>query len=313
MHNETTKAMYDFYKLEDKNDFFPAYLYLKYIQHFIYYVVKSLGIPTKELPYELGEGLEEMMGAYYQQIAEAGDSADTSIYHAKVLKLKDAVKLFTQKENLNIPVSETVVPFKLARDIVLNNPESVSVGTCPCRMVSENPCLEEPMEVCLFVGDPFAAFLRDQNQKFRKGSQEEAVKILEESHKKGFVHTAWFKKDLGNSFAMICNCCSCCCLGIKMWNLLEGTVPILAPSGFVAWVDDNECVGCQTCIDQNACHFNAISMDDNQEKAIISFDKCMGCGVCEDVCPNGAIHLKKDTAKGEPLDIEKLKQQQQSS
>ena len=49
MHNESTKALYEFYKLEDKNDFFPAYLYLKYIQHFICYVVKSLGIPTKEL------------------------------------------------------------------------------------------------------------------------------------------------------------------------------------------------------------------------------------------------------------------------
>ena len=44
MHNETTKALYEFYKLEDKNDFFPAYLYLKYIQHFIYHVVKSLDI-----------------------------------------------------------------------------------------------------------------------------------------------------------------------------------------------------------------------------------------------------------------------------
>ena len=29
MHNETTKALYEFYELEDKNDFFPAYLYLK--------------------------------------------------------------------------------------------------------------------------------------------------------------------------------------------------------------------------------------------------------------------------------------------
>ena len=311
MHNETTKALYEFYELEDKNDFFPAYLYLKYIQHFIYYVVKSLGIPTKELPYELGEGLDEMIGAYYQQIADAGNSAETSVYNAKVVKLQDAIKLFTQKHDINIPVSETVVPFKQAKHIIMNNPESVSVGTCPCRMVSQAPCLEEPMEVCLFVGDPFAAFLRDQNQKFRKSSQEEAVKILEDCHQRGLVHTAWFKKDLGNSFAMICNCCECCCLGIRMWNLLDGSVPILAPSGYVAEVNE-ACIACGTCIEEKACHFHAIRLEEGEETAQIDFDKCMGCGVCENVCPEGAIHLRREPSKGDPLDIEVLKEQQKA-
>ena len=69
------------------------------------------------------------MGAYYQQIAEAGNDAATSIYNAKVIQLKDAVKLFTQKHDLNIPISETVVPFKNARNIIMNNPESISIGT----------------------------------------------------------------------------------------------------------------------------------------------------------------------------------------
>ncbi|NQT71261.1 MAG: 4Fe-4S binding protein [Chloroflexi bacterium] len=305
MHKESTKALYDFYKLEDKNDFFPAYLYLKYLQHFVDYVVKSLGIPTRDLPHELGDGLDEMMGAYYQQIADAGATADTSIYNAKVVKLHDAVKLFSQKENINIPISETVVPFKQAKHIIMNNPESVSIGTCACRSVSENPCLEEPMEVCLFVGDPFAAFIRDQNQMFRAGTQEEAIKILEDCHEKGFVHTAWFKKDLGSSFAMICNCCSCCCLGIRMWNLLEGTVPILASSGYVAEISE-DCVGCGICVDEHACHFNAISMNEEGDKAVISYDKCMGCGVCEGVCPDGSISMKRDAAKGEPLDLDEL-------
>jgi NAD-dependent dihydropyrimidine dehydrogenase PreA subunit len=308
MHNETTKALYDFYKLEDKNDFFPAYLYLKYLQHFICHVVKQLGIPTRELPYELGDGLDDMIDAYYQQIAEAGNSADTSIYNAKVVQLHDAIKLFTQKHDINIPLSETVVPFKQAKHIIMNNPQSVSVGTCPCRMVSPNPCLEEPMEVCLFVGDPFAAFLRDHNQKFRKSSQEEAVRILEDCHRKGLVHTAWFKKDLGSSFAMICNCCQCCCLGIRMWNLLEGTVPILAPSGYLAEVTD-ACVACGTCVDQKACHFHAIRLEKDGGSALIDPAKCMGCGVCEDVCPNGAIRMRREPSKGEPLDIEVLKAQ----
>jgi ferredoxin len=34
----------------------------------------------------------------------------------------------------------------------------------------------------------------------------------------------------------------------------------------------------------------------------------MGCGVCVDVCPVGAISLERDPSKGEPLDIDVLAQ-----
>ena len=90
-----------------------------------------------------------------------------------------------------------------------------------------------------------------------------------------------------------------------MWNLLEGTIPILAPSGYVAETSD-DCVGCETCVDEHFCHFDAISMNEEDDKSIINFDKCMGCGVCEDKCPNGAISLRREPSKGEPLDLDEL-------
>lgn len=92
-----------------------------------------------------------------------------------------------------------------------------------------------------------------------------------------------------------------------MWNLLEGAIPFLAASGYVAEVKD-DCNACAACAD-GTCQFNAISMDENKQKAVIDQAKCMGCGVCEDKCPIRAISLRREPAKGEPLDVEELKGQ----
>ena len=37
--------------------------------------------------------------------------------------------------------------------------------------------------------------------------------------------------------------------------------------------------------------------------AIIDQDICMGCGVCVELCPNGAVSLVRDSSRGEPLEI----------
>jgi ferredoxin len=155
------------------------------------------------------------------------------------------------------------------------------------------------------VGDPQSAFLAELNPKFRRIDQEEGIKILEDAHERGFVHCAYFKKDFARRFIAICNCCSCCCLGMKTWNLFGEDVPILAPSGYVSEVSE-ECVGCGDCVD--ACGFSALSMDDDGEKAVVDNKKCMGCGVCEDKCPTEAISLRRDPSKGEPLDLAELMQ-----
>lgn len=304
MHHELTKALYDSYPLADKNDFFPAYLYMKYIENFIYYAFQSSGLPVKEPREKVPEDIDEMLKYYVQQIGESAVSSETNIYHGKVVKLQDAIKLITQKQDLQLSLPEKVMPYKLAREVVLKSNGALAVGTCVCRSLSQKPCLPPPQEVCLFVGDPFASFIAEENPLFRRISQEEAIHILEDVHKKGFVHTAYFKKEMGNRFMAICNCCSCCCVGIRMWNLLGGVVPIIAPSGYLAVISD-ECNACASCAD-GTCKFNAITLDDGAGKAVINEAKCMGCGVCVDVCPIGAISLRREPSKGEPLDLGEL-------
>jgi NAD-dependent dihydropyrimidine dehydrogenase PreA subunit len=61
-------------------------------------------------------------------------------------------------------------------------------------------------------------------------------------------------------------------------------------------------VACATCVE--ACPLSALSIDGDW--AVVNWDKCLGCGVCEGQCPNSAITLVRDENKGEPLDVRAL-------
>ena len=112
---------------------------------------------------------------------------------------------------------------------------------------------------------------------------------------------------MGNRFFAICNCCSCCCGGIKIQNMFaDGFLPYshVAPSGYVADVGE-DCTACGEC--EALCQFNAISLSEEAEKAAVDFDKCMGCGVCESICPVDAVTLRIEPKKGGILDLDALK------
>ncbi|MGQ9664852.1 MAG: hydrogenase iron-sulfur subunit [bacterium] len=61
----------------------------------------------------------------------------------------------------------------------------------------------------------------------------------------------------------------------------------------VAYVNDDNCSLCRTCI--SVCPYNAIYIEN--EKIRVREDLCMGCGVCTSACPAAANWLEKFTAK----------------
>ena len=222
--------------------------------------------------------------------------ADT--YHGKVLSLNHAEQLVTLDREICIENLEKIIPYSMAKDIILKNPDHIAVIQCPCRKSKQNPC--EPLDVCLIIGEPFAGFVVEHHPDRSKWiSQDEALKIIREEHKRGHVHHAFFKDAMLERFYAICNCCSCCCGAMHGHR---NQIPMLASSGYTAKIDAQKCEVCHTCI-QN-CPFDAIS--EKSGKIMIDFNNCMGCGICVSKCPNNSIKLQSCPEKGEPLDIKQL-------
>ena len=219
--------------------------------------------------------------------------ADT--YHGKVLPLSGATQLVTVNQNIHLTELEKIIPYALAHDIILRDPDHIVVMDCPCRLTRPHPCL--PLDVCIVVGEPFASFYAEHHPEHSRWiTPQEAVEILRAEDARGHVHHAFFKDAMLSRFYVICNCCACCCGAMQVQR--EG-VPMLASSGYVARLDLLRCVGCGQCA--AACPFQALSLQGGQ----IQVDKaaCMGCGVCLGRCPREALALVRDASKGEPLEL----------
>jgi len=219
-------------------------------------------------------------------------------YHSKVLTPELAQAIITNEHEIPLQDLEQIIPYPMARNLVLNGPPDVAVYECCCRHARENPC--QPTQVCMVIGQPFVDFSMEHNpESTRRLTQSEALELLNAEHERGHVHTAWFKDACLDRFYAICNCCKCCCGGIEA--MVKYGIPMLASSGYVAQVDETRCKGCTIC--EKACPFGAIQRN---ETAVVNWDVCMGCGVCVGQCPNEAISLVRDEKKGTPLDVRLL-------
>ncbi len=303
----STKAYWQQAKDKEGFSFFDrlhGYIYARWIYLYIglasgrHPLTKKLGPPIAKF----GTKLILLFGKKQNTPEEAASKkaritfADT--YHGKVLPLESAKEMVMVKEDINMPDLEKVIPYNSAREIVLQNPDHIVVMDCPCRVAQENPCA--PIDVCLVIGEPFASFVTEHHpERSRWITPDEAVDIIQAEEDRGHVHHAFFKDAMLGRFYAICNCCSCCCAAI---NAHHNGTPMLASSGYVAQVDEDECVACGVCAD--VCQFDALALGDDA----ITVDRaaCMGCGVCVSHCPQDALSLLRDLTKGEPLEIHAL-------
>jgi len=220
-------------------------------------------------------------------------------YHGKVLTPELAAELIMLDHDIDARDLEQIIPYSMARNVVLQSPLNITLYECACRHARPNGCA--PTDVCMTIGGSQNDFLLDHNpQSARRISQTEALAILRAEHERGHLHSAWFKNVLGDRLFAICNCCKCCCGGIE--GMTKHGAQTMASSGYVATIDEGNCTVCGVCVE--ACPFDALSMDTGA--TIVNREKCMGCGVCESQCRFEAIALLRDEYKPAPLDVREL-------
>ena len=188
-----------------------------------------------------------------------------------------------------IPINRELVakwPVAPYEDVleILDSQEIIAVAPCICRKTAKlaGKGCDKPLEACFLFGSHGRYYV--DNGMGRYISKEEAKKIVRENEEAGLVMQPFNSQKVGG----MCSCCGDCCGMLR--SLKKQPVPSAAvQSNYFARVDDEECTGCETCIDR--CQMEAIDMKD--DIAEVNLDRCIGCGLCVTTCPAEAIRLVK--------------------
>lgn len=177
--------------------------------------------------------------------------------------------------------------------------DKIAVVLCSCRFITESvgkPCdthRELAHEACVL-------FSRSAEYVVACGSgrmltKEEALELNDIWEKNGLLHK-WQNNSLVKGTGVTCQCCRNCCMDyvpVDMTPDLE-IGQIWAKSRYIAYDIQENCTGCQTCIDR--CLFDAIDMvkveGSRKMKAAVDPEKCFGCGVCVVGCEDDALKMK---------------------
>jgi ferredoxin len=155
----------------------------------------------------------------------------------------------------------------------------------PTEKMGNRECKDRfPIGTCIMMG-PLALHFETQGLG-KKVSRQQAKEYFDEMQSLGLVGMT------DNSISdgtVICLCCECCCSQIR-GRTRWGNPDSVMESDFVPYANE-DCVGCGTCIER--CFFNALSLDDDTNKAVVDPDKCIGCGICTLACPQEALKLRR--------------------
>lgn len=191
-----------------------------------------------------------------------------------------------------IPVEESVEPdlrittYDELRHLIELAGDRLCIQECICRKVRDlqgKPCkATNRREVCMSFGDLADLYVAEGWG--RRISREEAFEIAHTSEQEGLVLMP------GNSQepTFMCACCDDCCALLSTYKYLPRPADVVASNYFVE-VDAELCKEHADCVGQ--CPTDALTVESG--RSVVDLGRCIGCGLCIPVCPEGAIRLKK--------------------
>lgn len=89
--------------------------------------------------------------------------------------------------------------------------EGLALGPCTCRSVFRN--CDNPINAEIMLGLTENVFMEERPHDYREITKDEAKALLRQCHKRGLIHTIIKCRQ---DFYAICNCCSCCCVPLRL-------------------------------------------------------------------------------------------------
>ncbi len=182
----------------------------------------------------------------------------------------------------SIETSMNVAPYSDAREI-LKSKQKIALADCICRTqqkMVDKGC-DKPLKVCFVFGSHGQYYVDNGMAEFV--SLETALKALDKAEKAGLVVQPASSVNPGG----MCNCCGDCCGILRAINLMSKPAEMVY-NNYWAEVDEDECSGCEDCMDR--CQVTALEMSQD-EISVVNYDRCIGCGLCVTTCPSEAIKL----------------------
>lgn len=185
------------------------------------------------------------------------------------------------------------LPTDVIKEVVKRCDDIVIMNSCLCR--TSNNCQDYPQDLgCIFLGPTSKKIPKHIG---RKATVEEAFAQIDKADEAGLSHiigrnkidTVWMNVHPGRGLLTICHCCPCCCLW-KVYPNLDNEISdkLEKLDGINVKLHEDECRKCLRCLDE-VCMFKAISLED--DKITIDYDVCRGCGLCVNACKFNAITI----------------------
>lgn len=96
-------------------------------------------------------------------------------------------------------------------EMIVDCSVKLALGPCTCREVFRN--CANPINTEIMIGFTQDVFIEERPNDYREITKQEAKIVLRECRQKGLIHTIM---KFQQSFYAMCNCCSCCCVPLRL-------------------------------------------------------------------------------------------------